>query len=159
MCPRRVEDHYSSGVRSLLDAVSWDDIDVRFVVLIAAVECTETAPRMQRCEVASVKRIRHSTSRRNHYIILWVWTLSPAAKIVFENSVCERFNVKRRCDRNTANVHSEESYNWYCSILSNLLHEVNHSPPYVDHFSPYGAEVRNEWNYSSFPHKLLLYGA
>ena len=45
-----------------MDAVSWGDIDVCFGVVIRTVECTETAPRKQRCEVAFVKRIRHLTS-------------------------------------------------------------------------------------------------
>jgi len=49
VCSRRVEDHYSSRVRSLLDAVSWGDIDVCFGVVIRTAERTETAPRVQRC--------------------------------------------------------------------------------------------------------------
>lgn len=81
MCLRREEDHYSSGVRSLLDAVSWGDIDVCFGVGIRTVECTEIAPRIQRREVAFVKRIRHLTSyslRNSPYL---------TDKVVFENSV------------------------------------------------------------------------
>jgi len=69
VCSRRVEDHYSSRVRSLLDAVSWGDIDVCFGVVIRTVECTETAPRIQRREVAFVKRIRHLKSYSLRYFL------------------------------------------------------------------------------------------
>lgn len=64
-----------------MDDVSWGDIDVCFGVGIRTVECTENAARMQRCEVAFIKRIRHLTS---HSLLN---SLHLTGKVVLENSV------------------------------------------------------------------------